>query len=57
MTRSDVLTTLAIVVVVLVLAGLRALFWVRRVRLMTEVGRSLHHPDRPKGGSQDDGSG
>ena len=57
MTGQDVLTTIGIVVVVLALAALRALFWVRRIRLMTEAGRSLHGPDRPKGGSHSDESG
>ena len=57
MTGQDVLITIGIVVVVLGLAGLRALFWVRRVKLMTEIGRSLHGPDHPQGGSHSDESG
>ncbi len=37
----DALTVCGIVAVVLGLACLRVLFWVRRVRLLTEVGRTL----------------
>lgn len=57
MTGQDVLITIGIVVAVLGLAGLRALFWIRRVKLMTQIGRSLHEPDHPKGGSHGDESG
>jgi hypothetical protein len=48
----DASTVCGIVAVTLGLACWRVVFWLRRVRLLTEVGRSLRVPDHPSGGSQ-----
>jgi hypothetical protein len=48
---ADVLTVCAIIGLVVGLACLRALFWIRRVRVLTQVGRDLHVADHPSGGS------
>ncbi len=49
-------TVAGILALVLGLACVRVLFWVRRVRLLTRAGIAFHEDVHPSGGSQDAGS-
>lgn len=50
-------TVIGIVAAVLGLVCLRALYWVRRVRLLTQAGLRIHRNEHPPGSSQTGGSG
>jgi hypothetical protein len=45
-----------ILALVLGLACIRILFWVRRIRILTRAGLAFHDGAHPPGGSQDGGS-